>query len=125
MWGRLSSVALLLACAAPAQIRPRIFRIQPVRPVAELRAAALAAQPPAEQGSFRQSDLVDLAGLDPRIKLDIRYATSDNFLSTPVYSSARAFQQRPAAEALLGAHRVVEKQGPDLLIFAADRPWYV
>jgi len=122
---RLSILALLLACAAAAQTRPAIFRIQPVRPVAELRAEALAAQPPAEQGSFRKSDLVDLATLDPRIKLDIRYATPDNFLSTPVYSSARAFLQRPAAEALLRAQRELVKQGYGLLIFDAYRPWYV
>jgi D-alanyl-D-alanine dipeptidase len=66
-----------------------------------------------------------VATLDPRIKLDIRYATSDNFLSTPVYSSARAFLQRPAAEALLRAHRELMKQGYGLLIFDAYRPWYV
>ena len=116
---------LWFACAAAAQTRPGVFRIQPVRPVAELRAAALAARPPAEAGNFRKSDLVDLATLDPRIKLDIRYATTDNFLSTPVYSSARAFLQRPAAEALLRAHRELQKQGYGLLIFDAYRPWYV
>src|ERR1039458_8576282 len=120
-----SASAVLLACVAAAQTRPGIFRIQPVRPVDELRATALAAKPPAEPGSFRKSDLVDLAALDPHIKLDIRYATSDNFLSTPVYSSARAFMQRPAAEALLRAHRELATQGYGLLIFDAYRPWYV
>lgn len=111
--------------AAAAQERPGIFRIQPVRPVAELRAEALAAKPPAESGTFRKSDLVDLTTLDPRIKLDIRYATSDDFLSTPVYTSARAFLQRPAAEALLRAHRELMKQGYGVVIFDAYRPWYV
>jgi len=120
-----------LACAgwlvwqAVAQTNSGIFRIHPVRPVAELRAEALAAKPPEEPGHFRPSDLVDLSALDPRIKLDIRYATSDNFLSTPVYSSARAFLQRPAAEALLRAHRELLQQGYGLLIFDAYRPWYV
>jgi D-alanyl-D-alanine dipeptidase len=92
--------ALLLA----AQERPRIFRITPVRPVAELRAEALAAQPPREPGEFRPSDLADLMKLDPGIRFEIRYATTDNFLSTPVYTSARSFLQRPAALALLRAH---------------------
>jgi D-alanyl-D-alanine dipeptidase len=123
--GRDCALIILMACSAAAQSRPGIFRIQPVRPVAELRVEALAAQPPVEQGSFRKSYLVDLAALDPRIKLDIRYATSDNFLSTPVYSSARAFLQRPAAEALLRAHRELLKQGYGLLLFDAYRPWYV
>jgi len=116
---------VILACALAAQTRPGIFRIRPVRPVAELRAEALAATPPAEKGHFRPSDLVDLSALDSRIKLDIRYATPDNFLSTPVYASARAFLQRPAAEALLRAHRELLKQGYGLMIFDAYRPWYV
>jgi len=111
--------------ALAAQERPQIFRITPVRPVAELRAEALAAQPPQEHGEFLRSDLVDVAKLDARIKLDIRYATSDDFLSTPVYTSARAFLQRPAAEALLRAHRDLMKKGYGLLIFDAYRPWYV
>jgi len=115
----------LLGCALFAQEQPRIFRITPVHPVAELRKQAMALQPPAEKGEFRKSDLVDLTTLDPKIKLEIRYATTDNFLSTPVYTSARAFMQRPAAEALLRAHRDLMKQGYGLLIFDAYRPWYV
>jgi len=122
---RLRILFCFAALALAAQERPRIFRIAPVRPVAELRKEALAAQPPAEAGEFRPFDLVDLAKLDPRIKLDIRYATTDNFLSTPVYSSARAFLQRPAAEALLRAHRELAKDGYGLMIFDAYRPWYV
>jgi zinc D-Ala-D-Ala dipeptidase len=114
----------LAALALVAQERP-VFRITPVRPVAELRAEALSAQPPREVGEFVRSDLVDVAKLDPRIKLDIRYATTDDFLSTPVYTQARAFLQRPAAEAMLRAHRELRKQGYGLLIFDAYRPWYV
>lgn len=116
--------ALLLPLALAAQNHP-IFRITPVRPVGELRAEALKEEPPKEPGEFRKSDLVDLAKLDPGIKLEIRYATADNFLSTPVYTSARTFLQRPAAEALLRAQRTLEKQGYGLLIFDAYRPWYI
>jgi len=114
-----------LALCFVAQAQPVVFRIEPVRPVAELRAEAIAAQPPAEQGHFRRSQLTDLAKLDNRIKLDIRYATSNDFLGTPVYTSARAFLQRPAAQALLRAHRELLKQGYGLLIFDAYRPWYI
>jgi len=121
----LRQFVLFAALALLAPQHPQVFRIHPVRPVAELRVAALAAQPPKESGDFRRSDLMDLAKLDPKIKLDIRYATSDNFLSTPVYTSARAFLQRPAAEALLRAHRELMKQGYGLMIFDAYRPWYV
>jgi D-alanyl-D-alanine dipeptidase len=79
--------------AARVEQRPGIFRIAPLRPVAELRREALAAQPPVEPGPFRPVDLVELVALDPTIRLDIRYATPDNFLSTAVYEEARAFLQ--------------------------------
>lgn len=124
MTSRFTSGALL-ALVLAAQSAPGVFRIKPVRPVAELRVEALAGKPPEERGSFRKSELIDLAPLDRRMKLDIRYATSRNFLSTPVYSSARAFLQRPAAEALLRAHRELLKLGYGLLIFDGYRPWYV
>lgn len=102
-----------------------IFRITPQRPVPELRAEALAAQPPAESGQFRSVDLVELTKLDPTIKLDIRYATTNNFLSTPVYTRPAAYLQRSAAEALVRVHRALSSQGYGLLIHDAYRPWWV
>src|SRR6202012_4888099 len=101
------------------------FRITPVRPVKELRAEAIRKQPPQEQGSFLKPDLVELVNLDPTIKLDIRYATTNTFLGTPVYTQARAFLQRPAAEALLRAHRELKSRGYGLIIHDGYRPWYV
>jgi len=101
------------------------FRITPLHPVEELREEALKAQPPHESGRFRRPELVELIKLDPTIKLDIRYATDNNFMSTPLYSQARAFLQRPAAQALLRAHRALRKQGYGLLIHDGYRPWFV
>src|SRR6202167_2662011 len=101
------------------------FRITPLHPVEELRADALKAQPPAEPGTFLKPDLVELVKLDPTIKLDIRYATTNNFLGRPVYTEARAFLQRPAAEALLRAHRELKAYGYGLIIHDGYRPWYV
>ena len=76
------------------------YHVTPSRSVETLRREALAATPPKETGNFRKPDLAELAPLDASIHLDIRYATSNDFLGTPVYSQARAFLQRPAAEAL-------------------------
>ncbi len=101
------------------------FRITPLRPVAELEREARAAQPPKETGDFRQPDLVELITLDPTMRLDIRYATNNNFLSTPMYSQARAFLERPAAEALVRANYALRAKGYGLLIHDAYRPWYV
>jgi D-alanyl-D-alanine dipeptidase len=125
---RVAGVALVLLAAAPAvrvEERPGVFRITPSRPVAELRREALAATPPREAGPFRAVELVELTSLDPTLRLDIRYATSENFLSTPVYEAARAFLQRPAAEALVRAHRSLARTGHGLLIHDAYRPWWV
>jgi CubicO group peptidase (beta-lactamase class C family)/D-alanyl-D-alanine dipeptidase len=101
------------------------FRIDPLRPVEELRAEALAAEPPAESGDFRQPDLVELVDLDSTIHLDIRYASTNNFMSSVFYDQPRAFLQRPAAEALVRVHRALQERGYGLLIHDAYRPWYV
>ncbi len=81
--------------------------------------------PPKEAGPFRPSDLVELVQLDPTIRLDIRYATTNNFLHRPVYAQARAFLQRPAAEALVRAHRALRAKGYGLVVFDGYRPWSV
>jgi D-alanyl-D-alanine dipeptidase len=96
-----------------------------MRPLAELQKEALAAQPPKEIGDFRRPDLVELITLDPTIKLDIRYATTNNFLSTPMYSQARAFLQRPAAEALVRVSATLRANGYGLMVYDGYRPWYV
>src|SRR5215471_12785035 len=127
----LLAVLLFLSAVSLSQTAPQsatadtVFRIHPLRPVEELRKEALAAQPPKESGHFRKPELVELVTLDATIKLDIRYATDRNFLSTPMYSQARAFLQRPAAEALVRAHQTLKAKGYGLLIHDAYRPWYV
>lgn len=117
-------IAVLFALPAAAQ-ESDVYRITPQRPVAELRMEALRMTPPQEKGAFRATDLVDLITLDPTIRLDIKYATADNFLSTPVYTMARALLQRPAAEAAVRAHRRLRQHGFGLVVHDAYRPWFV
>lgn len=101
------------------------FRIVPVRPVVELREAALAASPPRPDSGLRDADLVELRSLDATIRYDIRYATTNNFMGAVFYDEPRALLQRPAAEALVRVHRRVRRRGYGLLIHDAYRPWYV
>jgi D-alanyl-D-alanine dipeptidase len=101
------------------------LQVHPAQPIGELRRRALAAEPPVENKPFRSPALLDLTTLDPSIKLDIRYATTQNFLGAPVYTEAKAFLQRPAAEALARAAQKLRPLGYGLLIHDAYRPWYV
>jgi D-alanyl-D-alanine dipeptidase len=101
------------------------LRLQPQRSVAELLQIDRGLVPPAESGAFLAPDLVEPARRDSTIHLDIRYATTNNFLGSVFYSSAHAFLQRPAAEALVRAARVLRPLGYGLLIHDAYRPWYV
>ena len=101
---RRASLLLALALAAPA---------------------CASASPPRESGPARAAELVDLAAFDPTIKLDVRYATSNNFLGRAVYPEARALLQRDAAAALVRAHRALREKGYGLLVFDAYRPWSV
>ncbi|MCR5877988.1 M15 family metallopeptidase [Phenylobacterium sp. J367] len=88
-----------------------------------LRARAAAATPPAETPK-RAADLVSLRGL-PGVKLDIRYATTNNFMGVPLYERAEAYLQRPAAEALARAAQRLKAEGYGLMIHDAYRPWSV
>ncbi len=81
--------------------------------------------PPKEDRAFRAPDLVELVTLDPTIRLDVRYATKHNGFGRPFYSEARAFLQRPAAEALARVQRSLKAKGYGLLVFDGYRPWSV
>lgn len=81
--------------------------------------------PPKEAGTFRQPDLVEIIKLDPTIRLDIRYATKNNFTGRAVYKEPRAFLQRPAAEALVRVNSALKRQGYGLVVFDGYRPWQV
>ena len=81
--------------------------------------------PPIGCDPCKNNELVALVKLDSTIKLDIRYATDNNFIGKSVYSEPRAFLQRPAAEALLSAHQWLKEQGYGLVIYDAYRPWSV
>ncbi|MBF9223193.1 M15 family metallopeptidase [Hymenobacter ruricola] len=90
-----------------------------------LLVSSCAARPLREPGEFRAPELVELQRLDPTIRLDIRYATSRNFAGRAVYTEARAFLQRPAAEALVRVNRELAPLGYCLLVFDGYRPWSV
>lgn len=124
----LAVLAYLIAAPAVAQSDTgahATFHIVPRRAVDELRIEALTRTPPSGLEGTRPADLVELTTLDSTLRLDIRYATTNNFMRAPMYSQARAFLQRPAALALVRVHRALAREGYGLLIHDAYRPWYV
>ena len=127
--GRARQVASANAVYKRRQVGPEEganqLRVKPLRPVPELLKEAGTAEPPKENGEFRAPDLVELTKLDPTIKLEIRYATTNNLFGTVFYSEARAFMQRPAAEALVRVNHKLRQMGYGLLVHDAYRPWYV
>jgi D-alanyl-D-alanine dipeptidase len=92
---------LLVACATP---RPYVSHEIPTGP---------------------EQRLVDLERAVPGIALDIRYATSNNFMHQPLYPAAKAFLRAPAARALAGVERELATQGLGLKIWDAYRPYSV
>jgi D-alanyl-D-alanine dipeptidase len=87
--------------------------------------SAFAQEGPPKEPHKLGEDLIELNVLDKTIKLDIRYATANNFVGRPVYPEARAFLQRPAAEALVRVHKKLNKERLGLVIFDGYRPWSI
>ncbi len=80
---------------------------------------------PLKLADSEPGQLVELSKLDPTIRLDMRYATANNFTGRILYDQPRAFMARVAAEALVRAHAAAKIDGYGLTIFDAYRPWRV
>jgi len=90
-----------------------------------LFSSAFAQHAPPKEVNKREARLIELITLDNTIKLDIRYATDNNFVGRKLYPEARAFLQKPAAKALIRVHKKLKKQGLGLVIFDGYRPWAI
>ena len=120
---RLSGVRLPRRALGPASGNQLV--VAPVRPIDVLLREAMSASPPREPDRAATPDLVELVTLDSTIRLEIRYASTHNLFGTRFYSEARAFLQRPAAQALARVSAGLKKSGVGLLVHDGYRPWYV
>lgn len=73
----------------------------------------------------KNKELVEIKKLIPNIKLDIRYATKNNFAKKAVYKQARAFARLPVVEALQKVQNELNKSGVGLKIYDGYRPYSV
>src|SRR5665213_692122 len=69
--------------------------------------------------------LAEIKKYIPEIALDIRYATTDNFMHRQMYAQARAFARLPAVLALKQVEADLKKRGIGLKIYDAYRPYAV
>lgn len=69
--------------------------------------------------------LVEVNSYIPNIKLDIRYATSNNFAGQAVYEQARAYARLPVVLALAAVQQELNQKGLGLKIYDAYRPYSV
>ena len=66
--------------------------------------------------------LVDLKKTVPGLRVEIRYATADNFMKEVLYPEARCLLRRETAGKLSRVQEKLEKQGLSLKLFDAYRP---
>ncbi|MCB0534102.1 MAG: D-alanyl-D-alanine dipeptidase [Lewinellaceae bacterium] len=88
-------------------------------------AAPSSTAPPADLRGLTnppQQGFVDLQELDPSIRFEIRYATVDNFTESKIYDCPRCFLRTEAAQAIVQAHRMLQRQGLGLKMFDCYRP---
>ncbi len=71
------------------------------------------------------ADLVDATTLVPDLVLDLRYATTNNFLKVQLYPVARCLLRRDAALQLRAASDLLRKQGYRIKAWDCYRPHHV
>lgn len=74
---------------------------------------------------LHSKDLVNIQTLDPSIKADLKYATTDNFTKTILYDTLLNIYAHPiAAKKLIKAQKILKTINPELslLVYDAVRP---
>jgi len=73
----------------------------------------------------KKKELVEIKSAIPSVKLDIRYATTNNFMHQVMYQQARAFARKEVVEQLKKIQQELYKKGYGLLIFDGYRPYAI
>ncbi len=69
-----------------------------------------------------QPALVDVAHVIPLAVIDLRYATADNFVGTPLYKNASCRLVAPVADRLARVEKRLEEKGRRLVLWDCYRP---
>lgn len=84
--------------------------------------AALAMLTGCDAAQDTNADLVDVQKAVPGVKLDIRYATTNNFTGQQLYTSTNCFLRRSTAEKLAQVQAELKPMGFGLKVFDGYRP---
>lgn len=94
-----------------------------------IAAAEVAQKPPGLVESYNRVSnadrLVDIESVNPNIRLDIRYATSNNFLGRSLYPVPRCLLRADVADRLSRVQDDLENMGLGLMVYDCYRPWSV
>ena len=69
-----------------------------------------------------ENGFTELISLESSIKIDIKYATTDNFVKEKMYNCGKCFLRPEVAEAIVKAQKQLEKKGYGLKMFDCYRP---
>ncbi|MFL3001752.1 MAG: undecaprenyl-diphosphate phosphatase [Cytophagales bacterium] len=115
-------ISILYGCN---NLKESTFYIEPVKEIHELRKISVNSPTPRLDSIGSHLELVDLKKLNDNFKLDIRYASENNFMRSKFYNLSKAYLNKDAAKNLLKAQKDLEEKGFGIVIFDAYRPWYV
>ncbi|MBK8149554.1 MAG: M15 family metallopeptidase [Acidobacteria bacterium] len=118
----LFAIGVFAACLNPVARKPSDFEGAKIESPAVPSEITNIVTLPTPETAVQQDGLVELVKLDNTIKLDIRYATANNFVGRIIYKEARAFLQRPAADSLVRIHQRLRKRDLGLVVFDGYRP---
>ena len=108
--------AFLVVCVLAVAIEVRAQNKYGLKPMTHLGYKhSLAVDP--------KKELIDLQEFVPGVVLDIRYATTNNFVGEQIYTLAKAYARRPVAEALRKVQEELNPRGLGIKIFDAYRPY--
>ncbi len=71
---------------------------------------------------YDTSQWADIQFLDSTILLDLKYATTDNFVKSQMYDCPRCFLRPEVAKAIVRIHQTLQAQGYGLKMFDCYRP---
>jgi D-alanyl-D-alanine dipeptidase len=82
--------------------------------------------PPAEPvvvaPDYDTTEWAEIIRLDPTIKMDLRYATTNNFVDEKMYECGRCFLRPDVAAAVVKAHKELQTKGYGFKMFDCYRP---